>query len=223
MSARRGVPARGMGWLATAFVRCAGAAALAGSPTLAQAATPTDAFAPDRLLRAEVRVRAPIDSVWAAWTTERGVTSFFAPGCHVEPHVDGLYEIYFDPAAPPGQRGADSLHILTFEPPRRLAFTWNAPLAQPYVRGQRTMVVVELVPAGQATRVRLTQSGWGTGGDWDRAYDYFARAWGAQVLPFLMWRFEHGSVDWTHPPDVKPLTASMKQQLVPITTRHLKI
>ena len=38
------------------------------------------AGAGDRVLRTEMVVAAPIDHVWAAWATEEGVKTFFAPG-----------------------------------------------------------------------------------------------------------------------------------------------
>jgi uncharacterized protein YndB with AHSA1/START domain len=104
------------------------------------------AHASDRILRAEVVVSAPLDSVWKAWTTEEGVRSFFAPGCRIEPRVDGAYEIWFNPAGAPGSRGGDDLRVLALEPGRRLAFTWNAPPSLPYTRAQRTMVSVEFEP-----------------------------------------------------------------------------
>ena len=187
---------------------------------VALACLPAMAWAGDRVLRAEVEVAAPVDSVWAAWTTEAGVRSFFAPGGRIEPKVDGAYEIWFMPDAPVGQRGGDFLRVLAFEPNRRLAFTWNAPPSLPHARAQRTMVVVELEPAGdRRTRVRFTHQGWGEGKEWDAAFDYFANAWNVQVLPFLKDRFEHGPVDWAKADvvraRVKPAVADMRVQLVP--------
>ena len=103
-----------------------------------------NATAGDRVLRAEMVLGAPLDDVWKAWASEEGVKTFFAPGAHIEPRVDGAYEIFFNPQGAPGQRGAEGMRVLAFEPPRRLAFTWNAPPTLPAIRGQRTMVVVEL-------------------------------------------------------------------------------
>lgn len=189
---------------------------------LALGCMPTVSSAGDRLLRAEVEVAATVDSVWDAWTTERGVRSFFAPGCRIEPKVDGAYEIWFAPDAPAGMRGGDDLRVLAFEPKRRLAFTWNAPPSLPYARAQRTMVVIELEPAGdRRTRVRLTHLGWGEGKEWDATYEYFAKAWNVQVLPFLKDRFDHGPVDWKNTDPVRariqPAVADMRIALVPRT------
>jgi uncharacterized protein YndB with AHSA1/START domain len=177
------------------------------------AAAPT-ARAADRILRTEITLDAPQAEVWKAWTTEEGVKSFFAPGCHIEPHVDGAYEIFFNPAAEPGQRGGDGLRILAFEPERRLAFTWNAPPTNPYVRAQRTMVVVELRPLGpKQTRLRFTHLGWGEGPEWDAAYAYFDTAWRSYVLPGLVYRFTTGPIDWKSPPRLPPVAESLRATL----------
>jgi uncharacterized protein YndB with AHSA1/START domain len=174
------------------------------------------ASAADRVLRATLVLEAPVEDVWRVWTTEEGVTTFFAPGAHIEPRVDGAYEIFFNPKGEPGQRGAEGMRVLAFEPPRRLAFTWNAPPSIPAIRGQRTMVVVELEPLAPArTRLVFTHLGWGQGADWDKAYEYFDHAWGAVVLPRLKYRFEKGPVDWSAPPPLTPVAASLRLELRP--------
>ncbi|HEX6851803.1 MAG TPA: SRPBCC domain-containing protein [Candidatus Polarisedimenticolaceae bacterium] len=183
---------------------------------LAAIFTVTGAAASDRILRAEFELPAPVSEVWKVWTTEAGVTSFFAPGAHIEPRVDGAYEIFFNPKAEPGMRGADGMRILAFEPERRLAFTWNAPPSIPAIRGQRTMVVVELQPAGEGrTRLRFTHLGWGEGTDWDAAYAYFDKAWSTFVLPHLKQRFVKGPVDWAKGESPEPLAGTMRVGLVP--------
>lgn len=159
---------------------------------------------------------APVETVWKLWTTEEGVRSFFAPGCRIEPRVDGLYEIWFNPSAPPGERGGDGMRILAFEPPRRVSFTWNAPLSQPVVRAQRSVVDVRLFPEGEKkTRLLFTHGGWGDGPEWDAAYAYFDKAWGGFVLPNLVWRVAHGPIDWKARPQVGPVAATLGIELAP--------
>ena len=59
------------------------------------------------------------------------------------------------------------------------------------------LVSVRLEPLGnQRTRVTLHHVGWGDGGEWDRAYAYFDRAWGF-VLANLKTGFETGPRDWS--------------------------
>lgn len=174
------------------------------------------AFPEDRVLRVEIVLDAPVEEVFALWTTEEGVRSFFAPGCRVEPRVDGAYEIHFDPAAPSGTRGTEGSRILVFEPPRRLAFSWNAPPEQPSVRAQRTVVTVDLVPEDERrTRLRFTHSGWGEGPEWDRAYSYFDRAWAAIVLPYLVHRIARGPIDWSELPTVTAVAPTLKLSFAP--------
>jgi uncharacterized protein YndB with AHSA1/START domain len=183
-------------------------------PTVALALLAVPAAASDRVLRAEIEVAAPVAEVWTAWTTEEGVRTFFAPGAHIEPRVDGLYEIYFNPSGGAGQRGAEGMRVLSFEPEKRLAFTWNAPPSMPAIRGQRTMVVVEMQPAGPGrTALRFTHLGWGEGPEWDQAYAYFDHAWNAVVLPRLVHRFAHGPVDWSAKVETKPVAASLQRTL----------
>jgi hypothetical protein len=52
------------------------------------------------------------------------------------------------------------------------------------------------------TRVLLRHDGWGEGGEWDGAFEYFNRAWKRTVLPRLKYRFESGPIDWNSPPDL---------------------
>jgi len=146
-------------------------------------------------------VPAPIDEVWAAWTTQAGAEGFFAPRCRIDPRPGGAYEMLFDLEAPAGQQGGEGMIILAMQPPAMLSFTWNAPPHLPQVRSQMTHVTVRLEPLGpRETRVRLEHDGWGEGGEWDAARAYFDRAWGEVVLPRLRHRFEKGPIDWRAPP-----------------------
>ena len=160
-----------------------------------------DAQDSNRAIRAKVIVEGSVDEVWSVWTTEDGIKSFFAPDCHIEMKVGGLYEIFFDPDAEPGQRGADEMRILALQPKRMFAFTWNAPLHLPEVRKQRTHVVLRFQEVARGrTEVTLFHDGWGEGGEWDEAFEYFTRAWKGLVLPRLEYRFSIGPVDWEDPP-----------------------
>ncbi|MDH5538121.1 MAG: SRPBCC domain-containing protein [Rhizobacter sp.] len=150
----------------------------------------------ERSIDKEVVVAASVDDVWAAWTTREGVTSFFAPDARIEPHVGGAFQIHMDPGAAAGMKGADDMRFMALQPKKMLSFDWNAPPSLPEARTQRTFVVVRLHPMGdKGTRVTLHHTGWGDGGEWDRAYNYFERAWGG-VLANLKKRFESGPQDW---------------------------
>lgn len=153
--------------------------------------------AAERAIDKDVVIAATAEQAWVAWTTREGITSFFAPDARVEARVGGPFEIYIDPLAEPGLRGADSMRFMALQAPRMLSFDWNAPPSLPQARAQRTFVVVRLTPVSEReTRVTLHHTGWGDGDEWDKAYAYFDRAWG-NVLGNLKKRFESGPIDWT--------------------------
>jgi len=155
----------------------------------------------NRLVTAEVTIPAGLSAVWNAWTTEAGARTFFAPACRIELRVGGAYEMYFDLQARPGERGGEGVQILAFQTEKMLSFTWNAPPELPSVRHQHTHVVVRMAAlSGDSTHVGLVHDGWGEGGEWDQAFEYFASAWSKVVLPRLQYRFAVGPVDWSRPP-----------------------
>ena len=155
------------------------------------------ALAAERAIEKSIVVNATVDQVWDAWTTREGIVSFFAPDAKIEPRVGGAFQIYIDPDATPGRKGADDMRYMALQPKKMLSFDWNAPPHLPQARAQRTFVVVRIDPVtDKETRVSLYHTGWGDGGEWDQAYAYFDRAWG-NVLANLRKRFDQGPQDWT--------------------------
>ena len=151
----------------------------------------------ERVLEGQAVVPAAIHEVWNAWTTDQGVRSFFGPGSNVQLRVDGPYEIFFMPDAEPGMKGGDGMKVLAFQEPVMLSVTWNAPPSLPQARKQRTHVTIRLGEIdGATTRVTIHHDGWGDGGEWDKAFEYFDSAWNDVVLPRLVRRFVEGPVDW---------------------------
>lgn len=155
------------------------------------------ARAAERSLDKEVIIKASLDQAWQSWTTREGITAFFAPDARIEARVGGAFQIYIDPGAEPGMKGADEMRFLALQPKKMLSFDWNAPPHLPEARAQRTFVILRFEPLGETeTRVRLHHTGWGEGGEWDKAYAYFDRAWG-HVLANLKKRYDSGPQDWT--------------------------
>jgi uncharacterized protein YndB with AHSA1/START domain len=158
----------------------------------------------ERAIYAEISVPAKLEEVWEAWTTEEGIKSFFAPACHVALRVKGPYEMYFNQSAEAGKKGGEGNVILAYETNKMISFTWNAPPTLPEVRQQFTHVTVRFTEQDDNTiKVSLNHDGWGEGEEWDKAFDYFDRAWNKVVLPMLKYRFENGPVNWKNLPQIE--------------------
>lgn len=142
----------------------------------------SSARADDRAITKTVRIDAPVAEVWAAWTTSAGLKSFLGIDSTIELRRGGKYEFYFGPPEAAPNRGSEGCTVLSYLPQRMLSFTWNAPPSIPAIRalGPSTFVVIEFAAAGdRATNVQLNHLGWREGAEWDQAYTYFDRAWGA--------------------------------------------
>lgn len=151
-----------------------------------------------RRIVATTEVAAPIKDVWKAWTTKEGLQGFFAPEVLIEPRVGGRLSVHFYPRRAAGLRGAENMSILSFEPPARLSFTWNAPVNYPHARSQRAVVTVYLVERSpDRTAVTLVHDHFGTGYDWNETLAYFLPAWRDSVLPRLRQSLESGPIDWS--------------------------
>jgi uncharacterized protein YndB with AHSA1/START domain len=165
--------------------------------------------AAEKAVDKEVLIQATLDQAWDAWTTRAGIVSFFAPDAEIDPRVGGAFHIHIDPGAPAGAKGADDMRFMALQPKQMISFDWNAPPSLPLARQQRTFVVVRFAAVDdKTTRVTLHHTGWGEGGEWDKAHAYFDRAWGG-VLGNLKKRFEQGPTDWA--PWLKQLEAFRAQ------------
>lgn len=151
--------------------------------------TVTMLSAPEKELKFEVMVPAKIDDVWAAFTTREGLITWLWSDVSVELREGGEWTVHY----PGGKTGGGS--ILSFVPGRQVVMRAMAPEQFPEVRRERTLAVFDFEPAGDQTRVILTQSGWKQGKEWDDAYAYLSDG-NAQLLAQLRYRFAKGPIDW---------------------------
>ena len=137
----------------------------------------------------EVEVPAPIREVWHAFTTSEGLSTWLFPNATVDLKPGGDWLVHF----PGGNTGGGT--IVSFVPERELVISALAPEKFPTVRAQRTRAVFTFEPHGKSTLVRLTQSGWKSGDEWTKAYEYLLPG-NAQLMATLHKRFVEGPVDW---------------------------
>jgi uncharacterized protein YndB with AHSA1/START domain len=152
------------------------------------ASAPTSATA-ERALVIELTIPAPRAAVWEAFTTSDGLSTWLTPGAVVDLRPGGEWTAHF----PGGSTGGGT--ILSFVPQQELVLSALAPDKFPTVRAQRTHVVFHFESRGDSTLVRLTQTGWKDGDEWNRAYEYLA-AGNAQLLATLHRRFVNGPLNW---------------------------
>jgi len=145
--------------------------------------------APDKALIFEVTIPAPRAAVWKAFTTSEGLSTWLTPGAVVDLRKGGEWTAHF----PGGKTGGGT--ILHFVPEQEITIAAMAPEQFPTVRTERTNARFQFVAKGESTVVRLVQTGWKNGEEWDKAYDYLAQG-NAQLLETLRQRFVGGPIDW---------------------------
>jgi uncharacterized protein YndB with AHSA1/START domain len=136
----------------------------------------------------ELSIPAPLPEVWRAFTTQEGLSSWLAPDVSVDLKPGGDWLVKF-----PGSTAGGT--IVSFVPEKELVISALAPDRFPHVRAARTRAVFAFSANGNNTIVRLTQTGWQAGKEWDAAYEYLA-AGNAQLLGMLHHRYVAGPTDW---------------------------
>ncbi len=146
--------------------------------------------APHRELQFEVVVPASRDSVWDAFTTGAGLETWLWSDASVDLRRGGGWTVHY----PGGKTGGGV--IRNFDRGRSITMHAMAPEWFPTVRREGTTALFTFEALGDtATVVRLRQTGWKTGAEWDSAYRYLAVG-NAQLLGQLRYRFKNGPIDW---------------------------
>ena len=144
---------------------------------------------PEKALIFETTIPASRPAVWEAFTTSKGLSTWLTPGAVVDLRKGGEWTAHF----PGGSTGGGT--ILGFVPEQEITIAAMAPEQFPHVRAERTTARFQFFAQGPSTIVRLVQTGWKTGEEWDKAYDYLAGG-NAQMLETLLRRFMNGPIDW---------------------------
>ncbi len=162
---------------------------LASGPLAVAQSAAQVAIAPPQQLVIEVEVPAPLSDVWKAFTTSDGLSTWLTPNAVVDLKPGGEWTAHF----PGGSTGGGT--IVSFVPEKELVIAAMAPDQFPHVRQERTRAVFQFEAKGSSTVVRLTQSGWKSGPEWTRAYEYLVSG-NAQLMATLHHRFVNGPIDW---------------------------
>jgi uncharacterized protein YndB with AHSA1/START domain len=118
------------------------------------------------LIEREIVVEAPIDIVWNTLTEPGEISRWFAEEVDLELRTGAEGALVFG-ERPADERAADErttvpLHIEAVEPPRRFAFRWAYPEHARAREGNSLLVEFTLTADGDATRLRMVESGFDT-------------------------------------------------------------
>jgi uncharacterized protein YndB with AHSA1/START domain len=119
-----------------------------------------------RAIDLDIEVPGTPEQVWEAVASGPGITAWFVPA-KVDGRVDGTMELDFGPGL-----GVETARITAWEPPRRF-------VAEVAGEGRPAFAFEWLVEArdGGTCVVRLINSGFGSGADWDAEYDATEAGW----------------------------------------------
>lgn len=124
----------------------------------------------------EAIVEAPLDSVWAAWTTSDGLRAWLAPETDIDLRVGGLMRANYDPAGELGDGNTIENAVLSFEPQRMLSIrVIKAPTDFPFPNAIRDMwTVLYFYEAGpDRTKLRIVSLGFGRDEESQRMRTFF--------------------------------------------------
>jgi len=113
----------------------------------------TKAIAGTFVVEREIRIQAPRERVFTLLSSRETLAQWM-PAAIFEARIGGDVEFRF--VTDDGEKKATFGEITAYDPPSRLAFTWD-------FKGDsldaRTEVTIDLIAEGQATLVRLTHTG----------------------------------------------------------------
>jgi len=145
----------------------------------------------DRRLIHEGLVEAPLNQVWAAYTTKAGLESWMVAHAEIEMKIGGLMKTQYDPKGTTDDATAIANTILSYEPMRMVSFkVTKAPQGFPFPNAIANMwTVVYFEAEGEkATRVREVCLGFGEDDESRKMREFFNRG-NAITLERLKKRF----------------------------------
>lgn len=133
-----------------------------------EAAAATDT----RTVTLEREFAHPPEKVWRALTQPELIAEWLMKN-DFKPVVGQRFNFRADPM--PGWNGVTDCEVLAVDPPRKLAYTWNAS-GEEAANGIKTVVTFTLTPTRSGTLLRMEQSGFRPGPH-DRFYQGAQYGW----------------------------------------------
>jgi uncharacterized protein YndB with AHSA1/START domain len=131
---------------------------------------------PGRTIRKDVFIAAAPERVYRAFLEPEQLQRWFAAQAVLDERIGGRFSYCW------GSGDAVDGVIVDLVPSRLLVMDWD----EGEGRGN-TRLTVELIPDGDGTRLVLTDSGFGTGDDWDALYDGVDSGWDELLAALNTW------------------------------------
>lgn len=119
-----------------------------------------------RTIERDLTVTADLETAYWTVSTSEGWRSWLIEEGEIEPLDDGWLHLKWDIGA------SVQVKILDSKPNDVVQTEWYAP-SEP----GRTIVTFSVSPDAEGTLIRLTESGFGEGDDWDRCYKATNEVW----------------------------------------------
>jgi uncharacterized protein YndB with AHSA1/START domain len=140
-------------------------------------------------------VEAPLDAVWAAWTTSAGLQSWMAPHAEIDLRVGGRMRANYNAQGTLGDPQTIENTVLSFDPQRMLSIkVARSPAGFPFpnaIQRMWSIIYLEAVAPGR-TRVREVSLGFETDEESQKMRAFFNQG-NATTLHQLQRRFAKAS------------------------------
>ncbi len=138
-----------------------------------------------RTVEKELFIAAAPERVYRAFTVKEDLERWFVTSANIQPQAGGVLDLRFPDDAINGA-------YVELEPDRRITFTWDE---RP--KNGITTCTIELTPEADGTLLRLTQSGFGEGDDWDEFYNSVNSGWSEELGNLKTWLETGTAKNWT--------------------------
>jgi uncharacterized protein YndB with AHSA1/START domain len=134
----------------------------------------------DQKIVLEVLLPISVQEAWKQWTEPQELQNWLTQKANIEPKIDGLYELFWEPDHPT-QNSTIGCKIIEFEINKLLSFQWKGPVPFADIMNAEplpTWVTVNFIKISEnKTVVRLEHFGFGKSKHWQEARDWQQNAW----------------------------------------------
>ena len=134
----------------------------------------------DKIIHCKVKLNCNVQHAFDLFTVNEQVKTWLAADAHIEPHVGGAYELFWD-LKNKTNNSTIGCKITAIDSNKLLCFEWKGPvqfsdfmnMADPL-----THVTIAFIPeTADTVEVQLIHTGWRSGENWDAARTWFEHVW----------------------------------------------